>query len=126
MSLYLALLKTSRKDIPFFMDTPFARIDSNHREKIVKEFFNKISNQIFILSTDEEIVGEYKDLIDEKISDCFTLSINDYGNTSVVPSKYFDIQVKNVERNHGIIQRNRGDFTSATFCFGKNRHRSVD
>lgn len=89
MSLYLALLKTSRKDIPFFMDTPFARIDSNHREKIVKEFFNKISNQIFILSTDEEIVGEYKDLIDEKISDCFTLSINDYGNTSVVPSKYF-------------------------------------
>lgn len=89
MSLYLALLKTSRKDIPFFMDTPFARIDSNHREKIVKEFFNKISNQIFILSTDEEIVGEYKELIDEKISDRFTLSINDYGNTSVVPSKYF-------------------------------------
>lgn len=91
MSLYLALLKTSRKDIPFFIDTPFARIDSNHREKIVEEFFNKISNQMFILSTDEEIVGEYKVFIDEKISDCFMLSINDYGNTTVVPAKYFEV-----------------------------------
>ena len=91
MSLYLALLKTSRKDIPFFIDTPFARIDSNHREKIVEEFFNKISNQMFILSTDEEIVGEYKALIDDKISDRFILSINDYGNTTVIPSKYFEV-----------------------------------
>lgn len=91
MSLYLALLKTSKKDIPFFIDTPFARIDSNHRAKIVEEFFNKISNQMFILSTDEEIVGEYKKLIDNKISDCFILSINDYGNTTIIPSKYFEV-----------------------------------
>ena len=91
MSLYLALLKTSKKDIPFFIDIPFARIDSNHRAKIVEEFFNKISNQMFILSTDEEIVGEYKKLIDNKISDCFILSINDYGNTTVIPSKYFEV-----------------------------------
>ena len=91
MSLYLALLKTSKKDISFFIDTPFARIDSNHRAKIVEEFFNKISNQMFILSTDEEIVGEYKKLIDNKISDCFILSINDYGNTTVIPSKYFEV-----------------------------------
>ena len=91
MSLYLALLKTSKKDIPFFIDTPFARIDSNHRAKIVEEFFNKISNQMFILSTDEEIVGEYKKLIDNKISDYFILSINDYGNTTVIPSKYFEV-----------------------------------
>ena len=91
MALYLALLKTSRKDIPFFIDTPFARIDSIHREKIVSEFFNKITNQMFILSTDEEIVGEYKELIDNKISNCFVLAINDYGSTTVVPSKYFEV-----------------------------------
>ena len=30
MALYLALLKTSNKDIPFFIDTPFARIVSYH------------------------------------------------------------------------------------------------
>lgn len=92
MALYLTLLKTSRKDIPFFIDTPFARIDSIHREKIASEFFNKITNQMFILSTDEEIVGYHKKLIDDKISDCFVLAINDYGNTTVVSSKYFEVQ----------------------------------
>lgn len=89
MSIYLALLKTSHKDIPFFIDTPFARIDSNHREKIVNEFFLKIKNQLFVLSTDEEIVGDYKTMIENKISDTYTLSISGYGKTSVVVDKYF-------------------------------------
>ena len=89
MSIYLALLKTSHKDIPFFIDTPFARIDSNHRSKIVNEFFNKIKNQLFILSTDEEIVGKYKKMMNKKVSDLFTLNINDYGTTAVIAGKYF-------------------------------------
>ena len=90
MSLYLALLKTSNNDIPFFIDTPFARIDSNHRARIVEEFFTKLSNQMFILSTDEEIVGEYKKQIESKISDEFVLSINNYGETKVEGEKYFE------------------------------------
>ncbi len=89
MSIYLALLKTSRKDIPFFIDTPFARIDSNHRDKIIKEFFLNIRNQLFILSTDEEIVGGYKEKMDEQISDIFTLKISNYGRTKIVPNQYF-------------------------------------
>jgi len=89
MSIYLALLKTSRKDIPFFIDTPFARIDSNHRTNIVNEFFNKIKNQLFILSTDEEIVGEYRQMIDKNISNVFTLSITDYGRTQIITNQYF-------------------------------------
>jgi DNA sulfur modification protein DndD len=89
MSIYLALLKTSHKDIPFFIDTPFARIDSNHRTNIVTEFFNKIKNQLFILSTDEEIVGEYKAMMEDKISDKYTLSISEYGSTAIIPDVYF-------------------------------------
>lgn len=89
MSIYLALLKTSHKDIPFFIDTPFARIDSNHRQNIVDQFFCEIKNQIFILSTDEEIVGEYKQRIDSRISDTYVLQISNYGTTKVVANKYF-------------------------------------
>lgn len=89
MAIYLALLKTSRKDIPFFIDTPFARIDSNHRANIISEFFMKLSNQIFILSTDEEIIGEYKDMIANKVSDEFLLEISAYGSTKIVNDKYF-------------------------------------
>lgn len=89
MSLYLALLKTSRKDIPFFIDTPFARIDSNHRDKIVSQFFLGLKNQIFILSTDEEIVGPYEKQIDKEISNKFMLKINGYGQTSILKDLYF-------------------------------------
>lgn len=89
MSLYLALLKTSRKDIPFFIDTPFARIDSNHRSKIVSQFFLGLKNQIFILSTDEEIIGSYKEQIDKKISNKFMLKINGYGQTTILKDTYF-------------------------------------
>lgn len=89
MSIYLALLKTSHKDIPFFIDTPFARIDSNHRVNIVEEFFMKLKNQMFILSTDEEIIGSYKEMIKPKISDTYLLEISDYGTTKIVPGQYF-------------------------------------
>ena len=89
MSLYLALLKTSRKDIPFFIDTPFARIDSNHRDKIVSQFFLGLKNQIFILSTDEEIVGAYKKQMNKEISNEFMLKIDSYGQTSVLKDLYF-------------------------------------
>lgn len=90
MSIYLALLKTSHKDIPFFIDTPFARIDSEHRSNIVTEFFTKINNQMFILSTDEEIVGEYKNMMKNKISDKFVLQINNYGTTKIINDTYFE------------------------------------
>lgn len=91
MALYLALLKTSRKDIPFFIDTPFARIDSNHRDRIVKKFFRGIENQIFILSTDEEIVGQYELLIDDAVANKFLLKINAYGYTQVLANQYFEV-----------------------------------
>lgn len=91
MSIYLALLKTSHKDIPFFIDTPFARIDSNHRTNIVEEFFLKIKNQMFILSTDEEIVGDYQTMISDKISDMYMLQISDYGTTKILSDQYFEV-----------------------------------
>ena len=89
MSLYLALLKTSKKDIPFFIDTPFARIDSEHRKKITNYFFKQIPNQMFILSTDEEIVGKYKKLLSDRINEKFLLQIDTYGETSILKGKYF-------------------------------------
>ena len=89
MSIYLALLKTSHKDIPFFIDTPFARIDSEHRANIVTEFFMKLKNQMFILSTDEELVGGYKSMMEQNISDVYTLQISNYGTTKITKDTYF-------------------------------------
>ena len=58
LSLYWAIIELSGQDIPFIIDTPYARIDANHRKEISEKFFPNISKQVVILSTDEEINEE--------------------------------------------------------------------
>ena len=59
LALYWAIIELSGQDIPFVIDTPYARIDANHRKEISEKFFPNISKQVIILSTDEEIDEEY-------------------------------------------------------------------
>ncbi len=54
-----ALAKTSGRPLPFMIDTPLARLDSNHRNNLVETFFPIVSHQILIFSTDEEIKHQY-------------------------------------------------------------------
>ena len=38
MSIYFALMQISRVEVPFVIDTPFARIDKEHRKNIINNF----------------------------------------------------------------------------------------
>ena len=76
LSLYWAIIELSGQDIPFIIDTPYARIDANHRKEISEKFFPNISNQVVILSTDEEINEEYYEIIKPYIAKEYLL-IND-------------------------------------------------
>ena len=49
----------------------------------------KIKNQMFILSTDEEMVGNYNKMVENKVSNTYLLQISDYGTTKVLADKYF-------------------------------------
>lgn len=91
MALYFALIKSSNSNIPFIIDTPFARIDKEHRSKIIEHFFKQLNSQIFILSTNEEIIGEYHAMLQPKISDTFLLSYEAEGKTKVTKNKYFEV-----------------------------------
>lgn len=55
LCLYWALIKSSDIEIPFIIDTPYARIDETHRNNITSEYLSSISNQVVILSTNTEI-----------------------------------------------------------------------
>ena len=44
---------------------------------------------MFILSTDEEIVGDYKDMMETRLSNTFTLRISEYGSTVIIADDYF-------------------------------------
>ena len=89
LSLYWAIIKTSNQVVPFIIDTPFARIDTEHREQISAVFFPNISGQVIILSTDEEVVGSYREIIQPHIAHEYLLEYNvEQGCTSVKPG-YF-------------------------------------
>lgn len=89
LSLYWAIIELSGKMIPFIIDTPYARIDSRHRTEISRKFFPNISNQVIILSTDEEINEEYYKIIKPYISKEYLLLNDEGANRTTVQSKYF-------------------------------------
>lgn len=89
LSLYWAIIEMSGKDIPFVIDTPYARIDANHREEISKEFFPKISKQVLILSTDEEINEKYYRILKPNIAREYLLINDENQNRTSVENKYF-------------------------------------
>jgi len=89
MALYQALSQLNQISVPYIVDTPFARIDREHRGKILNQFFKRLNGQIIILSTDEEIVGEYCKNISDIISNTFVLNHTGDGNTEIRANAYF-------------------------------------
>lgn len=89
MALYQALSQLNKIDVPYIVDTPFARIDKEHRGKILERFFKQLNGQVIILSTDEEIVGDYCDVISDIVSDKFVLNHTINGNTEILADIYF-------------------------------------
>lgn len=89
MALYQALSHLNKINVPYIIDTPFARIDGEHREKILKYFFKELRGQIIILSTDEEIVASYKHVVSDIISDTYILNHTNDGRTEIKANTYF-------------------------------------
>jgi DNA sulfur modification protein DndD len=54
-----ALGKTSGRQLPIIIDTPLGRLDSEHRDKLIKYYFPLASHQVIILSTDTELDQHY-------------------------------------------------------------------
>lgn len=89
LALYWAIIELSGQDIPFVIDTPYARIDANHRKEISEKFFPSISKQVVILSTDEEINEEYYEIIKPHIAREYLLINDENQNRTSVENHYF-------------------------------------
>ena len=89
LSLYWAIILLSGQDIPFVIDTPYARIDANHRKEISDKFFPNISKQVIILSTDEEINEEYYSIIKPYIAKEYMLINDKNQNKTTIANRYF-------------------------------------
>lgn len=90
MALYYSIVKLGNHEIPFIIDTPFARIDTEHRQNIAKYFFNELKGQLFILSTNEEITSEHINLLHDKISIQYLLENTNNKKTVILRDSYFE------------------------------------
>jgi len=89
MALYWAIMQLCNKEIPFIIDTPFARIDTTHRAHITEHFFKELSGQVMIFSTDEEITPEHMEVIGDDLQSKFLIENVDNKKTIITANKYF-------------------------------------
>jgi DNA sulfur modification protein DndD len=90
VSLLWGLAKASRRPLPAIIDTPLGRLDSSHRRHMVERYFPHASHQVLLLSTDEEIRGEYLDAIRPSVGHSYLLEFDEAKRTSVVKRGYFE------------------------------------
>jgi DNA sulfur modification protein DndD len=91
MALYHSLVSLCNNELPFVIDTPFARIDTEHRHNISKHFFSKLKGQVFILSTNEEINSSHVQILRDHIAATYLLENTDNKKTVVVNDTYFEV-----------------------------------
>lgn len=92
MSLYWAIMNQSQNQLPFIIDTPFARIDTEHRANITEKFFKELQGQLFVLSTNEEIRHEHMASLDQQIAKIYMLEYGDDKRTRISEGNYFEVQ----------------------------------
>lgn len=91
MSLYWAMMQQCKCELPFIIDTPFARIDTDHRANIVEQFFKRLPGQLFVLSTNEEIGSKHMLALHDQTSNIFLLEYGDDKCTHIMNNQYFEV-----------------------------------
>lgn len=90
VALLWGLGKASGRPLPTAIDTPLGRLDTTHRSHLVEHYFPFASHQVLLLSTDEEITGEYLRKLNPWIGRKYQLVYdNKLGRTSITPG-YFE------------------------------------
>lgn len=104
IALLWALTRCSNKPMPFIIDTPLARLDSEHRSNLVYNFFPNASYQVIILSTDTEIDKAYFDKLKPYISIAYQLVYNE-GAVKVQKGYFWESEAENKDVIHQDIAR---------------------
>jgi len=84
-----ALGQLSGKVLPVVVDTPLGRLDSKHRDKLVKHYFPEAGEQVILLSTDTEVDEDFFDAMAPEISHAFEIEFNQVTKCSTLSEGYF-------------------------------------
>ncbi|MEF9952435.1 MAG: AAA family ATPase [Clostridium sp.] len=89
LCLYWALLKTSGIEVPFIIDTPYARIDETHRDNLTNEYLSTISEQVIILSTNTEFDEQAYKKVKHRLNGEYLIQYDDKNNKTLQNKGYF-------------------------------------
>jgi len=89
MAMIWALAKTSGRTLPFIIDTPLSRLDTNHKDNLVNNFFIDASHQMIIFSTNTEVDQHYYNQLKCHVAKEYYLEYNSEKSVTTVKSGYF-------------------------------------
>ncbi len=84
-----ALAKTSGRLLPMIIDTPLARLDSEHRNNLVERYFPFASHQVVLLSTDTELDASLLSDLGNRVSHTYRLDYEEGRGRTVIEPGYF-------------------------------------
>ncbi len=94
VALLWGLAKASGRPLPTAIDTPLGRLDSDHRVYLVERYLPFASHQTLLLSTDEEIAGEYLKRLRPWIGRSYYIAYDDEeGQSQLVPGYFNTLKV---------------------------------
>ncbi|UVW30705.1 DNA sulfur modification protein DndD [Massilia sp. H6] len=89
VSILWGLSRASGRSLPAIIDTPLGRLDGQHRQKLVKNYFPKASHQVILLSTDQEIDEELHAKLERSISQEYVIEYSEEQQSSQIWPGYF-------------------------------------
>ena len=93
LSLLWGLARVAGRRLPTVIDTPLGRLDSSHRQLIVERYFPSASQQVLLLSTDEEIDQDLFEAIRPAIGISYQLQHNEEGSwTQAIPGYFWEME----------------------------------
>jgi DNA sulfur modification protein DndD len=85
-----ALARTSGRALPMIIDTPLARLDSQHRAALVERYFPEASHQVIVLSTDTEVDDALLHRLMPAVSHMYRLDYDPETRSTTAKSGYFE------------------------------------
>ena len=125
IALLWGLAKASGRPLPTAIDTPLGRLDSGHRMHLVERYLPFASHQVLLLSTDEEIAGEYLKRLNPWIGRTYQLSYDDEAGETQIRPGYFKARRRrhSGDRTHTAVAAGQRSADETQAC---DRHRPLE
>lgn len=89
VALLWALGRTSGRPLPVIIDTPLARLDSDHRRLLLERYLPSASHQVLVLSTDTEVDEDAFAALEPSVSHAYHLKYDHDERRTAAEAGYF-------------------------------------